>query len=211
MRSIQFPGNYKALILDMDNTLYPETDYLRFVWKYLELQYSYDTPDKENSIADWLEDDFKKKGRSGLMNRFARVFQLPEDKVLKTYLNVLKTIELKDQLQVYSEWKYLAELCKSHVIQVFIISNGNADQQENKYRQLNLYGIPIQEAVWANNWKPKPEPEAFEYLIHKYSLDPADILSVGDSESDAEVSRKMGIDFIFVNFFREILRECRKP
>jgi len=199
---------YRAIILDMDDTLYNEMDYLLPAWHQCLLTFA----SEASTAARWLDElhqDFLQNGRSQLFNRFARSHQLDEQPVVQSALEALRTIQLKEALPIYLEWAVLPRVYPDALLMV--LSNGNPEQQANKWRHLNLQSLQFAEVVWAQHIKPKPAPEGVLYLLHAHSLEPESVLFCGDAETDRQTAQAAGIDFIFANDFRQLLTSWAKP
>ena len=199
---------YRAIILDMDNTLYNEMDYLLPAWQQCLLSIA----PEASTAACWLDEvhqDFLQNGRSQLFNRFARRHELDEEQVVQSALEALRTIQLKKALPIYSEWEVLPRVYSDALLMV--LSNGNPEQQANKWRHLNLQSLQFAEVVWAQHLKPKPAPEGILYLLKAHSLEPQSVLFCGDAETDRQTAQAAGVDFIFANDFRQLLTSWAKP
>lgn len=55
----------------------------------------------------------------------------------------------------------------------------------------------------------KPEPEIYEALIHKYTINPKEAVFLDDSEANLEGARKFGFSTIWVTEFEKALKELR--
>jgi FMN phosphatase YigB (HAD superfamily) len=199
---------YAAILLDMDNTLYDEMEYLLPVWEQIIRRFI----QSENEMAEVLSyviQDFRSKGRKGLLNRLALRLQLADDTIVRSGLEVYRSIRLKNPLSLYPEWQALPIIFPES--QFFIISNGNPQQQENKWQQMHTGALKFTETVWANQWKPKPAPDALLYVMEKYHLPQSSVLFSGDDITDKEAAQASGIDFMYAKDFRHFLATCAKP
>ena len=83
--------------------------------------------------------------------------------------------------------------------QIFIVTNGNVIQQKNKIKNIEFGGLLDHiQVIYADEIKPKPDPEAFFYLQKKYRVSPERIVMIGDSTTDESFAAAAGIDFIHV-------------
>jgi FMN phosphatase YigB (HAD superfamily) len=196
---------YQYFIFDLDNTLYPEIQYLQAAWLEIGNWLQVWKPEySPKCIAEWLSQDFHTQGRTQLLNRFIQHFDL-EAEDLNYLLDILRTVQVPGGILLFPD---IQTWLKSEIIQgksIFIITNGNPVQQKNKFEQLQRYNLPIKEFLMANTILPKPDPAAFLHILHKHRLNPTNGISIGDSVEDRQASEAAGIAFMPVEEFRELI------
>lgn len=195
-------SSYQYYIFDLDNTLYPEIQYLQAAWKEIGQWLNTWKPEySPNTVENWLSHEFHKQGRTKLFDRFIQQFEL-ENEDLEYLLDILRTVQVSGGISLFPE---IESWIKSEPIKnksLFIITNGNPIQQKNKYDQLIRRNIHFEEFLMANTIIPKPDPAAFIHIQHKHHLNSKQGLSIGDSEEDRLASEGAGIDFISVEAFK---------
>jgi FMN phosphatase YigB (HAD superfamily) len=83
---------------------------------------------------------------------------------------------------------------------LFIVTNGNPQQQLNKLRQIEWHGLqPYLICYFADETLPKPEPDVLHLLMEQHNLQRRDILMIENSETDRLCAEDTGIDHISVN------------
>jgi FMN phosphatase YigB (HAD superfamily) len=85
---------------------------------------------------------------------------------------------------------------------LFIVTNGNPEQQLNKIRQIEWHGLEqYLICYFANEYASKPEPDAIHTLIHEHELQRRDLLMIGSTKADELSAEASGIDYIEVGKF----------
>ena len=116
--------------------------------------------------------------------------------------NLLITAKLPLKLLVY---KNILNLLQEMVVdrkKIFIVTNGNPDQQLNKIKQMEWHGLePYLTAYFAEETFAKPEPDVINLLIKEHDLQRKDILMIENSETDRLCAEVSGIDYISVQEF----------
>lgn len=197
--------NYTACILDLDNTLYPEIQYLQAAWQEMGKFISEKSDISAEEIAADLEQDFIHSGRENLLNRFILKYKL-EESLLPELLKILRLVQVPGGLFLYPEYAGWKKNIQVHPCQIFVVTNGNISQQQNKIRQIHWNNVIVKEFIYANSFMyNKPSPEAFLFVADKYNLKESEILCVGDSETDAQAAEAAGMNFMYADIFREKL------
>ncbi len=200
-------SEYSAIIFDLDNTLYAEKDYLNAAYSAIG-KWIFSQSHNQSAIlySIWLQQNFIKNDRQGLFNRFLEQFEL-SDELLPGMLKILRTVQLKKQLNLYPELYALPEKISRSDIKYFIVTNGNPEQQLNKIRQINWDRLLITECILAANSNPKPAPDSLVGICTNYKYLPSEVLFVGDAPTDKMAADAAGIDFMDAIHFREILKQ----
>jgi phosphoglycolate phosphatase-like HAD superfamily hydrolase len=217
--------NYKVVLFDLDDTLYQEIEYLKAAFhaigQFFEKEYALNAL----QIEDFLITIFTKQGRKNLFNQCFKHFELEinakkrkstdlfrdhrkgalvENIFVEQCLNILRTVELREKIRFYPfVYEVIPKLLKQGK-QIFIITNGNVLQQENKLKHLEWNGMDVSiTVVFANQFAPKPSPKVFtDFLEPNFNLKNKSILFVGNAETDAEFSSNIGVDFLHVDYFK---------
>ena len=80
---------------------------------------------------------------------------------------------------------------------LFIVTNGNPQQQLNKLRQIEWHGLePYLTCYFAEETLPKPEPDALHLLMKDHNLERRDLLMIENSETDRLCAQATGIDYV---------------
>lgn len=182
----------KAIVYDMDNTIYPQlVDITQRIEHCIKI-FSLPMPENIKSfwINEWLENGPEK---SNLIDRIIRRFFLKVDK--NSFLLVYRSYKTK--LSLENEISGLFINNKAKDIKQFIITNGYTETQLNKIDSLDLEKF-VDEIIIAKGEYAKPSNHWFLELLKKYNLEPAECLSVGDWYAvDGAASESAGVPFIY--------------
>lgn len=185
----------RSLVFDMDNTVYRETDFLYRAYKNIAIELY---GDSWELAYLFLCERFKERGRENLFNHLLTEFPLRSGKAgVDECLRIMRSSIFPDSLPVYPWFsKFIAMVNKPYELR--IITNGNSQQQKNKFLSLlfNREGVTAS-LVCANDYGGKPNAEAFFALKDCHQL--RSPVYVGDSIIDYEFCRNTGIDFLDVN------------
>jgi FMN phosphatase YigB (HAD superfamily) len=191
----------KAFIFELDNVIYPEKDYLYQVYyifaSLLEYTENFDAKETTNLMVD----TYNAEGSDRVFDRLKEKLNIDE-KFRDNLNNLLITAKLPLKLLVY---KNILNLLQDIVIdrkKVFIVTNGNPEQQLNKIKQMEWHGLePYLTAYFAEETFAKPEPDAIDLLIKDHNLQRRDILMIENAENDRLCAETCGIDYINVQEF----------
>ncbi|EHQ25665.1 HAD family hydrolase [Mucilaginibacter paludis] len=186
----------KALVLELDNVLYPEKDYLLQVYylfaSFLEYKELFDARVLTKLMTKTLEEE----GATHVFNRVQERFNINEQ--YRYNFNLLhQTARLPLKLLLYQQALTLLQEAVVDRKQLFILTNGDPQQQLNKIRQMEWHGLEqYLTCYFADEIKPKPEPDALHYILKKHNLERRDIVMMGNSEADQLCAEASGVDFI---------------
>lgn len=180
------------LIFDLDDTLYPEIDFVRGglknVSNYLSTNYDLNSDKLYNQMLNLLN-----------LNGRGKIF----DDILKNYKiyskkNVLKCISVyrssKTSIKLYPEAKKCLNHFSDH--RKYLITDGNVNVQRNKIKQLNLNQHFIKTIPTNQYGKSfsKPSTKCFEKIIKIEKCNPNEIIYIGDNPNKDFINiKKIGI------------------
>jgi phosphoglycolate phosphatase-like HAD superfamily hydrolase len=207
--------NYDTVIFDLDDTLYPEIAYLtpafQAIGQYFDRKHGLDAIE----VGTFLTTNFIKNGRQNLFNQCFNQFFLPEKtqntegsyfekNVIDDCLNILRTVEIKEKIALFLYAYRLIPQFLAEKKQIFVLTNGNVQQQKNKIRHLDWQNLDRHiTVVFANEYAPKPSSKVFsDFLEPNFHLKNKKTLFIGDAKTDAEFSQNVGFDFLHVDFLK---------
>lgn len=204
--------NYNAFIFDLDDTLYPEIDYLKAAFQAISKEFEEKHALKAIEIEQFLTTTFTENGRSQLFNQcFNQFFTdekaqntegvLSEEICVNNCLNILRTVKISQKIALFPYVYRLIPQLVAEEKQIFVLTNGNPKQQRNKIAHLDWQNLDAQITfVFANEFAPKPSPSVFsDFLEPNFHLKTKKTLFIGDAETDAEFSQNVGFDFLHVD------------
>ena len=211
--------NYDTIIFDLDDTLYPEIDYLTPAFKAISEAIGAEYAVNATEVASFLIKTFEKEGRSMLFNKCFNHFLKSkskteneqntegvefEDMPIAKYLNILRTVKISQKIALFPYVYDLIPKLLAEKKQIFVLTNGNPKQQRNKIAHLDWQNLDTQITfVFANEFAPKPSQKVFsDFLEPNFHLKTKKTLFIGDSETDAAFSQNVGFDFLHVDYFK---------
>ncbi len=175
--------NTKAVIFDLDDTLAPEMDYCRSGYRAVAdfLSGGILIGSGASEIYDELLELFFADHKN-VFNRFLEGRGLPADKEqVFELVNVYR--EHFPDIAFYDDVLPALKKLKAEGIITGILSDGYAVTQRQKIRALGAEDhfdiIILTDELGKEYWK--PSPKGFEIIEEKYSLDPSEIIYVGDN------------------------------
>ena len=188
--------NIKAVVFDLDDTLYPEYEFVMsgflVVAKYLSKKY------KLNGlrIFDILKSDFKKGVRERNFNLLLEKFHLPE-KELKKLISIYRSH--KPKIELFLEAEKLLKHLQNKKIKIALISDGFVGTQRNKIEALKIEKyfqvITLSDELGINYRKPNTKP--FNLTLKKLSVKPSEAVYIADNpQKDFIGAKKLGLTTI---------------
>jgi HAD superfamily hydrolase (TIGR01509 family) len=191
--------DYTVWVFDLDDTLYPETQYISQAYTEIAQKIARRSDHDEQEMANFLLDEFRLGKRHALFDRFLNQFHL-DVSVKQEMLHLLRTIKVTEPLVLYPGMKQLLNTLIIQKKQRYIITNGNVEQQKNKVEQLGIESL-FDGIIYANEFSPKPNTASWEVLSTKFQLKRSDAVYIGDSESDRTFADRCKIAFIEATTF----------
>jgi len=190
-----------AFVFEFDNVLYPEKDYLFQVYYLFAGFLEYTELLDAKVLVNLMVDTYQNEGKELVFDVLQERFKLDE-KYRFNFEHLHKTAKLPLKLFLYENMINLLQEIVVDRKKLFILTNGDPEQQLNKIRQTEWHGLEnYLTCYFANEIAPKPEPDAVHYLINEHKLHRREILMIGSSNTDALCAQACGIDFVFSNDF----------
>lgn len=169
----------KGYILDLDNTLYDENQYLRCVFLKFWNKRHLDNSNFEEICLQTLGDESRLKSK----DIFKTFLEFTPIGYTKQHHNELFEIytSINCEIALYEDAKVFLEYLERNDIQVAILTNGPINAQKNKIRNLELSHIPVFYAREDGIEFEKPHPQAFQKVLEYFSLVPQECCMIGDN------------------------------
>jgi putative hydrolase of the HAD superfamily len=180
----------KAIIFDLDNTIYPVAS---IGLKLFDGLFQLIEKDKgfHGDIGD-VKDAIQRKPFQDV----ASTFQFSDD-LTKAGLTLLSDIEYNDVIKPFDD--YL--LTKQLDYLKFLVTKGFKKLQESKIRQLSLQSDFEAYYIVDPAVSDLSKKDVFNNIMLHYSLKPEEILVVGDDiHSEIQAAKELGIDAVVYNF-----------
>jgi len=192
----------KAFIFELDNVLYPEKDYLLQVYYLFSnfIEFTEGVP-SSGDLTEFLKTEYYHHGEEHIFDKAKETFSIDE-KYRENFERLHYTAILPLKLLMYNE---ILQLLQEIIIdrkQIFIVTNGRAEIQVNKIRQMEWNGMETYLKVfYAEEIKLKPETDVLTYILDDNNLLRNDVMIVGASQIDEEFAISGGVDYINVDEF----------
>jgi phosphoglycolate phosphatase-like HAD superfamily hydrolase len=189
----------EAFIFELDNVLYPEKDYLYQVYYLFAsfLEYSEQIDAKE--ATDFMIAAYSNKGKYAVYDELQQRFNIDE-KYETNFERLNKTVKLPLKLLLFEDMLKLLQEIVVDRKKIFILTNGDPEQQLNKIKQTEWNGLePYLTCYFANETMPKPETDCIDTLISEHNLQRRKIIMIGNADEDAQCAEAAGVDFIKPN------------
>lgn len=196
--------NYDYLIFDLDDTLYPEIQYLDGAYKSIANFIAKNTNISSEKIYNYLTLQFSESGRHLLFDRLLSNFNI-NSAILPEMLKILRTFKPKKEILLYSKIYKILPALISKSKYTFVVTNGNVEQQKNKVKNINWKNLNENLIfIYANTLNKKPSPESFNFIKKKYFINPTKTIMVGDSYTDKEFAENCKINFLHTKEFLKL-------
>jgi len=190
---------YKLVIFDLDDTLYPEREYLFSAYESIAKLVAERTGSNERVYSDYLKNTFINGGRGNLLDSFIDAFNLSNTVSIQELLHILRTIHC--ELFLYRKAKVLLDYIQKEGVMAVIFTNGNLTQQRNKISCLKIReSYPAVAVYYAAEYEPKPSPVGLNAILQYYNVDSKKVLVIGDSATDHDAAKAAGIDYLDSHF-----------
>lgn len=190
-----------AFIFELDNVLYPEKDYYFQVYYLFANMLEYVELTDAKAATKVLTDTYIEKGKDAAFDSLAQ--QFPEaEQYRDKFENQLLTAKLPLKLLLYQKMLTLMQDIVVDRKKLFIVTNGNIQEQINKIKQTEWHGLEkYLRCYFAEETAPKPEPDVIELLMKDDNLQRRDLVMIGNSEADMLCAEACGVDYINVEEF----------
>lgn len=188
-------AKYNLIVFDLDDTLYPERDYLFAAYDSIAKLVADRSGSNERVYSEYLKKSFINGGRGNLFDSFINEFNLSNTVSIQEMLHILRTNYCV--LSLYRKAKDLLDYLQIEGVVSVIFTNGNLTQQRNKISCLKLKeSYPAVAVYYAAEYEPKPSPVGLKAILRDYNVDLKKALVVGDSATDYEAAKAAGIDYL---------------
>jgi FMN phosphatase YigB (HAD superfamily) len=188
----------KAFIFELDDVLYPAKDYYFQIYYLFANLLEYTELNSAAKTTDLMIDTYIQKGEGEVFNTIAAELNVDE-KHRKNLEIMLLTSRLPLKLLLYKNMLSFMQEVVLDRKKLFIVTNGNPQQQLNKLRQVEWHGLePYLICYFADESLPKPEPDVLHLLMQEHNLERRDLIMIEGSDTDKLCAEACGIDYLNV-------------
>ena len=194
------PARVKAIIFDLDDTLYDCSGTL--VLKSKKLAARIISQEIKCSEADALKLQLELERRFGpkgdIAREIANLYNLSEE-FCKEIANTINTLDVESAILFPDTMESINEL-KKNGYKLFLVTFGNREMQEKKIKILGLERA-FDEIIVTEN--PRGKEKCFKELLTKHDLAPEHVLCVGDKVKDEiAVGNRLGMPTVLMKHGR---------
>jgi putative hydrolase of the HAD superfamily len=192
------PSAIQAVILDVDDTLYPEIDYVHSgfcaVARQLEAKLQLPADETREQFVVLLDAGH----RTDTFNRWLADRSLDVDKWLPEMLHVYRDHD--PDITMSTEHQVVLDRLKQKYA-LGVVSDGRHTAQQKKVDALGLHrwisAVVLSDRLGREHWKPSTRP--FEAVLEQLQFEPAQAVYVGDNpKKDFLGPRRMGMQSVRV-------------
>ncbi|WP_295768475.1 HAD hydrolase-like protein [uncultured Mucilaginibacter sp.] len=185
-----------AFVFELDNVLYPEKDYLYQVYYLFAGFLEYTELLDAQVLVKLMVQTHEEQGADAVFNVVQERFKLDE-KYRFNFAHLLINAQVPLKLLLYPEMLSMLQEIVVDRKQIFIVTNGNPQQQLNKIKHADWQELEkYLTCYFAEEIVAKPEPDMVDMLIKKHNLQRREIVMIGASETDQLCAQACGIDYI---------------
>lgn len=185
----------KAFVFELDNVLFPAQDYLFQVYYLFAAFVEHTEQWDSKTIVSSMIDTYNEYGEDAVFEAIKKKFSL-EPQYQENFERLLKTARLPLKLLLYQQMLDLLQQIVVDRKQIFILTNGNPQQQLNKIKQVEWNGLEdYLVCYFAAETKPKPEPDALHRILTEHDLQRRDLIMIGNSTADELCAQAAGVDY----------------
>lgn len=185
------------MLLDLDDTLYPERDFARGGFRAAAAVLSSRLERPSDELFELLWSQFERGVRGSIFDSVLSELNLPHDTTLIEEL-VRAYRSHEPQLTLFADANRLLDLLWPRY-GVGLLTDGSADVQRRKVKALGLQSrveaIVYSDDFGREHWKPSPIP--YLELLRKMHGDPSHAIYVGDNpKKDFLGARRLGLQTV---------------
>lgn len=211
IKSISDLLGYSLFIFDLDNTIYNEEEYL--FQGYMAIAGRFDGIvagyDREK-LFNMLTGLYRENGREKLFDRFLEKISLDKSYITDC-LNILRNFNAGEPLVMFKEAGELLRLLADREKKIFILTNGNSDQQRNKIRSIQWNGLDKHiRFIYADEIEPKPSAAGVLYILRITGTETTEAIFIGDKETDRVCAENGGISYLDIRSLPQLFNDAGK-
>jgi HAD superfamily hydrolase (TIGR01549 family) len=205
IKSISDLYEFSLFIFDLDNTIYNEEDYLFQAYLAISDRFASIISDYNGKeLYNILKDLYFKEGREKLFDKFLDIVNLDKS-YLTDCLNILRTFKPEKPLIINEEVKELLMSLESMGKSIFVLTNGNTEQQKNKIKNILWDGMDETiRFIYADEIEPKPSPAGVLNILKITGIENKSAIFIGDKDTDRKCAENGGISYLDISYLSEL-------
>jgi putative hydrolase of the HAD superfamily len=204
--------NVKAVIFDLDDTLYPEIDYVisgfKCVAKYLSKLLRINNEEILKNLIDLFTDN-----KANVFNRYLTQQNYYNNELLSNCIEIYR--QHYPKIKLYPEAEEILQWLRNEGYKIGIITDGRPEGQRNKIKALELEKycdeIMITDEIGGLEFR-KPNVKPYQLIIEKLKVIPEQAIYIGDNPSkDFLAANKLGMITIMLKNEKGFYQETKNP
>lgn len=182
--------NYKAIIYDWDGTLVDSTDWVVGAHNHVRTSFN---------LSPWTKDDIFSSSSQSSRELYPKIYGDKSDEALKVLFTYIAEHNLKGAIPYQGAAELLEMIQKNNIAQG-VVSNKGHDPLVKVVQHLNWqnYFSAVVGAGYCKKDKPDAAPLLKAISLISPDLSPAEVLYVGDSETDLLCATNTGCDAVLI-------------
>ena len=171
----KYISNKKALIITLDDALYPKKDYLLQVYYLFSEFMAYSEQIDAKSIVDFMSEEYKTHGEQALFKKTAAKFDIPE-KYHQNFNLLFETARLPLKLLLF---KNVLSLLQEVVVDrrpIFVLVEGNPAEAINKIKQIEWNGLEQYLKVYFTVEYNGSANDTVKHILNEQSLESGEVV-----------------------------------
>jgi phosphoglycolate phosphatase-like HAD superfamily hydrolase len=175
--------------------LYPEQDYLFQVYYLFAAFVGHTEQWNSKEMITCMVNAYHQFGQNAVFDRVKKAFSL-DQKYQENFERLLNIAQVPLKLLLYQQMLDLLQQIVVDRKQIFILTNGNPKQQLNKIKHIEWSGLEnYLICYFADEIKPKPEPDALHHILAEHNLQRRDLIMIGNHTNDELCAQAAGVDY----------------
>jgi len=136
----KYLSNKKALVITLDDALFPKKDYLLQVYYLFSEFMAYSEQIDAKAIVDFMSKEYTEHGEQDIFVKTTTKFNIP-DKYEHNFNLLFETARLPLKLLLFQEVLNFLQEAVTDRISIFILADGNPAEAINKIKQIEWNGL----------------------------------------------------------------------
>lgn len=171
----KYLSNKKALVITLDDALYPQKDYLLQVYYLFSEFMAYSEQIDAKAIVDFMSKEYVENGAQKMFAKTAAKFNIP-NKYEHNFDLLFETARLPLKLLLFQGVLELLQEAVTDRVRIFILADGNPAEAINKIKQIEWNGLQEYLKVYFTAEYDNSINNTIVKLLEEQSLDKDDVV-----------------------------------
>lgn len=171
----------KALIITLDDVLFPKKDYLLQVYYLFSEFMAYAEQLDAKAIINFMSHEYTENGESEIFNKTAAKFGIPV-KYEHNFNLLHETARLPLKLLLFQKILELLQEITIDRKEIFVVAKGNSAEAINKIKQIEWNGLQAYVKIYFLAEYDNNVGKLMDYLMAKQQIDEKDVVLLATEE-----------------------------